>query len=82
MQIVHTEGEQYYGWGQVFCQTCRSGRGKEIAKEFHGYDVDALTIAEINTLLEIANEHARKEPSHSVKVYTFSRAKETNQTGF
>ena len=82
MQTIHTEGPEYYGWGQVFCQTCKGGKGKELAKEYYGYDNVALTVAQIGTLVRIAEDHARQEPSHAVRVYTFARASETRQTGW
>lgn len=82
--VLHivTEGDAYYGNAETFCQDCRDGRGKLLAKEFHGYDVDCLEVCLVSQLLCIAEEHQAKTGHERVRVYEFRRAIESRQWGW
>ena len=82
MKLIHTEGQEYYGHGEAQCFTCGKPKGKILDRVNEGYDTTALTQAQVDFLIGVAQEHEIKEPSHVVRVYTFARASETRQTGW
>lgn len=72
-KTILIEGEAYYNHAEAMCLSC-STNGK-VLKEIGGsdYNRDALTQAELSTVLQVAKNHERTNPSHAVRVYDFRR---------
>lgn len=75
-QIV--EGDAFYGNAQAFCHTCKDGKVLDWV-EGGNFANDAVTQAQISTLLEIARAHKReqKKQGHEIAIYEYRRGPQT-----